>query len=141
MASFLRFFNSTDAKVIRSFAALRTTNKTMAAHATNENLPVGEIAKPNTAWIWRVFGILVGITAVEFIFVFLMEPSTFRNSIFIVLTIMKAFFIVAEFMHLKHETKGLIWTILIPMALLVWLLVALVTEGSFIGEVLQNMFK
>ncbi|GAB3307180.1 cytochrome C oxidase subunit IV family protein [Hymenobacter humi] len=113
----------------------------MAAHATNENLPVGEIAKPNTAWIWRVFGILVGITAVEFMFVFLMDPSTLRNSIFIVLTILKAFFIVAEFMHLKHETKGLIWTILIPMALLVWLLVALVTEGSFIGEVLQNMFK
>jgi cytochrome c oxidase subunit IV len=113
----------------------------MAAHATNENLPAGEIAKPNTAWIWRVFFILVGITAVEFVFVFFMEPSTFRNSIFIVLTILKAFFIVAEFMHLKHETKGLIWTILIPMALLVWLLVALVTEGSYVGEVLQNMFK
>ncbi|MEJ7663350.1 MAG: cytochrome C oxidase subunit IV family protein [Hymenobacter sp.] len=53
-----------------------------------------------------------------------------RNSIFIVLTILKAFFIVGEFMHLKHETKGLIWTILVPMALLVWLLVALMTEGS-----------
>ncbi|GAC1374817.1 MAG: cytochrome C oxidase subunit IV family protein [Hymenobacter sp.] len=113
----------------------------MAAHATTETAQVGEIAKPNTAWIWRVFGILVGITGVEFIFVFLMHPSTLRNSIFIVLTIFKAFFIVGEFMHLKHETKGLIWTILVPMALLVWLLVALVTEGSFIGEVLQNMFK
>lgn len=113
----------------------------MAAHATDETLPAGEIAKPNTAWIWKTFFILVGITAVEFVFVFLMEPSTLRNSIFIVLTIMKAFFIVAEFMHLKHETKGLIWTILVPMSLLVWLLVALVTEGSYVGEVLQNMFK
>ncbi len=106
-----------------------------------ENAPMGEIAKPNTGWIWRVFGILVGITAVEFVFVFLMHPSTLRNSIFIVLTIMKAFFIVAEFMHLKHETKGLIWTILVPMALIVWLLVALVTEGSYVGEMLQSMFK
>ena len=114
----------------------------MASQATTEHtLAPGEIAKPNTAWIWRVFGILVGITAVEFVFVFLMHPSTFRNSIFIVLTILKAFFIVGEFMHLKHETKGLIWTILVPMSLLIWLLVALVTEGSFIGEVLQNMFK
>ncbi|MBH8558366.1 cytochrome C oxidase subunit IV family protein [Hymenobacter negativus] len=114
----------------------------MASHATTEHtLAQGEIAKPNTAWIWRVFGVLVGITAVEFVFVFLMHPSTLRNSIFIVLTIMKAFFIVGEFMHLKHETKGLIWTILVPVALLVWLLVALITEGSFIGEVLQNMFK
>ena len=113
----------------------------MAANATDETLPAGEIAKPNTAWIWKTFFILVGITAVEFVFVFLMEPSTLRNSIFIVLTIMKAFFIVAEFMHLKHETKGLIWTILVPMSLLVWLLVALVTEGSYVGEGLQNMFK
>ena len=102
---------------------------------------MGEIAKPNTAWIWRIFGILVGITAVEFVFVFLMHPSTLRNSIFIVLTIFKAFFIVGEFMHLKHETKGLIWTIMVPMALLIWLLVALVTEGSYVGEVLQNMFS
>lgn len=114
----------------------------MSADATTEHtLAPGEIAKPNTAWIWKVFGVLVGITAVEFVFVFLMHPSTLRNSIFIVLTIMKAFFIVAEFMHLKHETKGLIWTILVPVALLVWLLVALITEGSFVGEVMQNMFK
>ena len=114
----------------------------MSANATTEPvLAPGEIAKPNTGWIWKVFGVLVGITAVEFVFVFLMHPSTLRNTIFIVLTIMKAFFIVAEFMHLKHETKGLIWTILVPVSLLVWLLVALITEGSFVGEVMQNMFK
>ena len=114
----------------------------MSAEATTEHtLAPGEIAKPNTGWIWKIFGVLVGITAVEFVFVFLMHPSTLRNSIFIVLTIMKAFFIVAEFMHLKHETKGLMWTILVPVALLVWLLVALITEGSFVGEVMQNMFS
>jgi len=117
----------------------------MASHATTEHtLAPGEIAKPNTGWIWKTFGVLVLITAVEFAITFALEGEhfkTFRNSILIGLTILKAFFIVGEFMHLKHETKGLIWTILIPVALLVWLLVALVTEGSFIGEVLQNMFK
>jgi cytochrome c oxidase subunit IV len=114
----------------------------MASHANSEHSTfTGEIPKPNTGWIWKTFFILVGITAVEFVFVFFMDPGTLRNTIFIILTILKAFYIVAEFMHLKHETKGLIWTILIPTSLLVWLLVALVTEGSFIGEVLQNMFK
>lgn len=113
----------------------------MATHATTETLPQGQIAKPNVAWIWRTFWVLVAITGVEFLFVFFMHAGTLRNSIFIVLTIFKAFFIVGEFMHLKHETKGLIWTILIPMALLIWLLVALITEGSSIGETLQNMFK
>jgi cytochrome c oxidase subunit 4 len=113
----------------------------MASHATTEHLAPGEIAKPNTGWIWKTFFVLVGITALEFVFVFVMQPSTLRNSIFIILTIFKAFFIVAEFMHLKHETKGLIWTILIPMALLIWLLVALITEGSYIGEAVYNIFK
>ncbi|RSK47727.1 cytochrome C oxidase subunit IV family protein [Hymenobacter rigui] len=104
----------------------------MAHHAPAQSTHVGEIPKPNVGWIWKTFFVLVGITALEFVFVFLMDPSTLRNSIFIVLTIFKAFFIVAEFMHLKHETKGLIWSVLIPMALLVWLLVALVTEGNAI---------
>lgn len=111
------------------------------ATAPAEILAPGEIAKPNTGWIWKTFFILVGITAVEFVFVFLMKAGTLRNSIFIVLTIFKAFFIVAEFMHLKHETKGLIWTILVPFGLLVWLLVALITEGTYVGAALENMFS
>ncbi|MGI4740441.1 MAG: cytochrome C oxidase subunit IV family protein [Janthinobacterium lividum] len=116
-----------------------------ASAATTEHAYIpGEIAKPNTGWIWKTFWVLVVITAVEFVIAFtLTSPGfrTFRNSIFIVLTILKAFFIVGEFMHLKHEAKSLIWTILIPTALLVWLVVALVTEGSFIGETLSHMFN
>ena len=111
----------------------------MAHHATDHTQPTGEIPRPVTGWIWKTFFVLVGITALEFVFVFLMDPSTLRNSIFIILTIFKAFFIVAEFMHLKHETKGLIWTILIPMALLIWLLVALITEGNAIGAAIENL--
>ncbi|GAB3306689.1 cytochrome C oxidase subunit IV family protein [Hymenobacter tenuis] len=113
----------------------------MAQHATPHNGPADEIPKPNTAWIWKTFWIISAITALEFVIAYVMPASTMRNSIFIILTIFKAFFIVAEFMHLKHETKGLIWTILIPMALLIWLLVALITEGSYIGEAVQNLLR
>lgn len=117
----------------------------MASHAAPEHGAFnGEIAKPNTAWIWKTFWILVIITAAEFAIAFSMTSPglrTIRNSIFIVMTILKAFFIVGEFMHLKHEVKSLIWTILVPSALLVWLVVALVTEGSYVGEVLSHMFS
>ncbi len=116
----------------------------MANHAEELSLHPGEIAKPNVAWIWKTFWILVGITALEFAIAFTMTSPglrTLRNSIFIVMTILKAFFIVGEFMHLKHEAKSLIWTILIPTALLVWLVVALVTEGSYVGEALSHMFS
>src|SRR5690606_35671518 len=98
------------------------------AHDINET---GEIPKAQTKVIWKTFFILVALTAVEFLFAFTMDAGTLRNAIFIILTIFKAFYIVAEFMHLKHETKALIWSIMLPMALVVWLMVALLAEGSY----------
>ncbi len=111
------------------------------AHSHDHDLAPGEIAPANTGHIWKTFWVLVGITAVEFVFVFFMAAGSMRNAIFIVLTIFKAFFIVGEFMHLKHEVKGLIWSILIPMGLVVWLVVALVTEGSFLSSGVGTMLN
>lgn len=111
------------------------------AHSPDHDLAPGEIAPAQTGQIWRTFFILVVVTGIEFIFVFFMNPGTMRNAIFIVLTILKAFFIVGEFMHLKHEVKGLIWSILVPMALVVWLVVALVTEGSFLSAATGTMLN
>ncbi|WP_242922314.1 cytochrome C oxidase subunit IV family protein [Pontibacter liquoris] len=102
---------------------------------------VGELPKPQTKAIWRTFIILVAITALEFLIAFTMDSGTVRNAIFIILTVLKAFYIVGEFMHLKHETKGLIWSILIPMALVVWLMVALISEGTYYFESVTNYFR
>jgi cytochrome c oxidase subunit IV len=114
----------------------------MAMHHSDHNLhQTGEIPKAQTKAIWRTFFILVGLTAVEFVFAFFMEAGTARNAIFIILTLFKAFYIVAEFMHLKHETKALIWSIIIPLALIVWLMVALISEGSYYFESVTNYFK
>ena len=117
----------------------------MGAHSSHDHShhpgATGVIPPAQTKAIWRTFIILCVLTAIEFAFAFAMEPSMLRNSIFIILTIFKAFFIVGEFMHLKHETKGLIWSILIPTALLVWLLIALLTEGTSIGESVFNYLK
>ncbi|RAU83526.1 cytochrome C oxidase subunit IV family protein [Pontibacter arcticus] len=100
-----------------------------------------DIPKPQTKAIWKTFFILVALTAVEFLFAFTMDAGTARNAIFIILTIFKAFYIVAEFMHLKHESKTLIWSIIIPMALVVWLMVALLSEGSYYFDSITNYFK
>jgi cytochrome c oxidase subunit IV len=82
--------------------------------------------------IWRTFWILGAITALEFLVAFTMSSGLLKVSIFILMTIVKAFFIVGEFMHLKHEVKSLIWTILIPCLFVVWLLLALMMEGGSI---------
>jgi cytochrome c oxidase subunit IV len=110
-------------------------------HGAHEEYKEGSIPPPQTKHIWRVFLILVAITAVEFGFAFLMDAGTARNVIFILLTLLKAFYIVSEFMHLKHETKSLIWSILVPTALLVWLVIALITEGSYIHEMIFSYFE
>ncbi len=90
------------------------------------------IAPAQTKTIWRTFVILLIATCVEFAIAFGLpqEMKYLRISIFVVLTIFKAFFIVGEFMHLKHEVKTLIWMILIPTGFIVWLLIALVYEGG-----------
>lgn len=84
--------------------------------------------------IWNTFYILLAITAFEFLIAFLKGPVGMSKLlvivIFVTLTLVKAFYIVAEFMHLKHEVKGLILSIVIPVLFIVWLLVALLTEGG-----------
>lgn len=47
-----------------------------------------------------------------------------------VLSAYKAYFIVYEFMHMKYEVKGLALSVLLPMALLIWALVAFFQEGD-----------
>jgi cytochrome c oxidase subunit IV len=84
--------------------------------------------------IWKTFWILLAITALEFLIAFTLHHGVLKIGIFIVMTIVKAFYIVGEFMHLKHETKGLIWSILIPIIFVCWLILALLLEGHAIFE-------
>jgi hypothetical protein len=42
----------------------------------------------------------------------------------------KAFYIVAYFMHLKHEMKNLIMTIVVPLALFIWFIIAFLYDGN-----------
>ena len=92
-----------------------------------------------TWWIWRVFWILLIVTAVEVILgiikpSFLIETiilgTKLLNHIFIILTLVKAAYIVMVFMHLGDEVKGLRWVIISPMFVLIpYLLFILLVEG------------
>jgi cytochrome c oxidase subunit IV len=50
--------------------------------------------------------------------------------VMIALSLYKAYFIVYEFMHMKYEIKGLAMTVLLPMLLLTWGLIAFFQEGN-----------
>lgn len=107
----------------------------MGAHVSHANLEK-EIAPANTKWIWRVFWILLAITAVEFAIAFAKEPFHIPHaivvSLFVGLTIVKAFYIVAEFMHLGHEVKAFVYSIILPFVMFItWFIIAMLNEGSY----------
>jgi cytochrome c oxidase subunit IV len=98
------------------------------------------VIPPDTAKIkklWTVAGILGIITLIEFGVAFGVphEMKDVRVWTFILMTIVKAAYIVGEFMHLKYEAKVLLWSIIVPMVFVVWMLVAFVYEGMAIADV------
>ena len=48
----------------------------------------------------------------------------------IILMLAKAYYIVAYFMHLKHEIKNLIMTIVVPLTLFIWFIIAFLGDGE-----------
>lgn len=54
--------------------------------------------------------------------------------ILIALSLYKAKFIIYDFMHMKYEARGLAMTVLLPVGLLFWGMVAFFQEGSVWGE-------
>tara|TARA_B100000902_G_scaffold153568_1_gene150116 strand:- start:38432 stop:38734 length:303 start_codon:yes stop_codon:yes gene_type:complete len=90
-------------------------------------------------WIWKVFWILLGVTAVEVGLGIIKPPflvdtiflgTKLLNHVFIILTIVKAAYIVMSFMHLGEEKTNLKWTILLPPLILIpYLLFIILVEA------------
>lgn len=80
--------------------------------------------------IWKTAAIMLLITVAEFVMAFTMDRGILLYVLFILLTIWKAKYIMMEFMHLGEEAKPLFYSIIVPLIFLVWLVIALVKEGS-----------
>lgn len=102
----------------------------------------------NTKRIWTVFGILSGITIVEVFFGILKPEALHLNSflglnllnwLFIILTLVKAYYIVYAFMHMEGEKSSLRYSVILPLIFLViYLLFILLTEGHYIFGVFKD---
>jgi cytochrome c oxidase subunit 4 len=84
--------------------------------------------------IMKIFLILLLITCVEFIIALYLVPKGIipghlANPIYIVLTLFKAFYIVAYFMHLKFEKVSLIFAIIVPILFIIGLILVLTNES------------
>jgi cytochrome c oxidase subunit IV len=86
--------------------------------------------------IWKVTAILSLVTIVEvalglWCYKSTTFPKGWANIFFVILTIFKAGYIVKVFMHLGDELKNMILTILIPLTLFIWFIIAFLYEGGF----------
>lgn len=102
---------------------------THTAHEEQDGSAVKEIVK--------VTIILSVLTVIELALGFWMMDmpldSVMRMAVkgaIIILMMAKAFYIVGYFMHLKHEIKNLIMTIVVPLMLFVWFIIAFLWDGN-----------
>ncbi len=106
--------------------------------------------KSNVGKIWGVLVFLSIITAIEVALGiirpgFLIESMVLGmkplNWIFIILTLVKAYYIAWDFMHLRDENKflrrSIVWT---PIFLVLYLSFILLVEGNYIHEVYKVGF-
>lgn len=98
------------------------------------NMSEEDIKKAKQKNIIRVMLILAAVTALEFVFAFTLQRGVWLTILYFALTIAKAYYIVSEFMHLGHEVRSLRYSIIFPLILIIWLLVALLVEGTAIFE-------
>ncbi|MEQ8361670.1 MAG: cytochrome C oxidase subunit IV family protein [Cyclobacteriaceae bacterium] len=105
------------------------------SHSQEPQVTVLPPDKEKIKKLWTVAGILGVLTALEFLIAFTMPHGSLKTAIFVGMTIVKAAYIVGEFMHLRYEAKVLLWSILIPMVFIVWMLVAFVYEGMKFSEI------
>ena len=105
----------------------------------------------NTKRIWIVFGLLSVITIIEVWLGIIKPDSLFLTSflgtsplnwIFIILTLVKAYYITWAFMHMEGETKWLrrsvVWS---AVFLIAYLVALLLIEGGYLHSTLAPLVK
>jgi cytochrome c oxidase subunit IV len=83
--------------------------------------------------IWKTFWILLALTLVDIVFYFMLleSHSMMKNVLFILLGIVKAYYIVNVFMHMKFERPWLRNIIIYPMMFVIFLIFLLLIEGDY----------
>ena len=105
--------------------------------------------KSNVQKIWGVLIFLSIVTTVEVI-LGIVKPESLMgmflgmkilNWIFIILTIVKAYYIAWDFMHIRDEKGGLKGSIVLPLIVLIpYLCFILLLEADYIFEVMRTGF-
>lgn len=106
----------------------------LMSHHHGESIK-SEGSKKQKARIYKVTLILSVVTILE-VFLGLKGyswgvPHVVTATMFLIMTLLKAAYIVKVFMHLGDEAKNMIITVLIPLTLFIWFIIAFLADGGF----------
>ncbi len=113
----------------------------MSTHTISPEITYAPEHSGSTKVIWKTFWILSALTVVELILglaIYNINKGETPNeglilgfkALVCILTLAKAFYIVAVFMHLGSELRNFIMTITVTLGLFVWFIIAFLWDGS-----------
>ena len=103
----------------------------------------------DTKKIWKTFWVLSILTIVELGLGFFLYAqhgnlgavTVLSTKVLIgILTMAKAYYIVSVFMHLGDEVRNLIMTIVVPLCLFIWFIIAFLWDGNS-WKTLRNRYN
>lgn len=111
----------------------------MSAQTTNTDVTFNAEHTDGTKRIWKIFWVLSALTILELALGYFLYAThgslgyaaVLTTKIVIgILTLAKAYYIVSVFMHLGDEVRNLIMTIVVPLVLFVWFIIAFLADGN-----------
>jgi cytochrome c oxidase subunit IV len=113
----------------------------MSQHTSSPEITFHPEHASGTKKIWRTFWLLSAITIVELVIgliIYNMNKGGNPNPTYVlmfkgmvcILTLAKAYYIVSIFMHLGDEIRNMIMTIVVPLCLFIWFIIAFLWDGN-----------
>lgn len=113
----------------------------MSAHSASPEITFHAEHSGSTKKIWRTFWLLSIITLIELgigLAIYNIHKGENPNATLVlmfkgvvcILTLAKAYYIVSIFMHLGDEIRNMIMTIVVPLCLFIWFIIAFLWDGT-----------
>jgi cytochrome c oxidase subunit IV len=111
----------------------------MSEHSSSPEITFQPDHSGGTGKIWKIFWVLSVLTIIELGLGYFLYAENGQigdatvlatKSLIGILTLAKAYYIVSVFMHLGDEIRNFIMTIIVPLALFVWFIIAFLADGN-----------
>ena len=113
----------------------------MSAHSASPEITFHPEHTGGTKKIWKTFWLLSVITLIELgigLAIYKIHKGENPNATLVlafkgmvcILTLAKAYYIVSVFMHLGDEIRNMIMTIVVPLCLFIWFIIAFLWDGN-----------